>query len=222
MIFSAPLVHPPLLFRRLYPEAVWRLDGSSNNVYLTFDDGPIPTVTPWIMELLDKEMAKATFFCVGENVERNQGIFDDILKLGHAVGNHTYNHLQGLKSTNEEFFKNIDKAAQLIHSNLFRPPHGLLSASQYGHISKKYKIVMWDILSRDYATSVKPGKITHNIRRFLRNGSIITFHDSVKTFETLQKTIPIVIKMLKDEGYQLDAIPFYSNEQLILHSSQNE
>lgn len=216
MTFFAPLVHPPGLVRRLYPEAVWRMDGSSKSVYLTFDDGPIPIVTPWILERLGEADAKATFFCVGENVYKNPSIFDDILANGHAVGNHTFNHLQGLKTTNEKFYQNIDDAAQLIHSNLFRPPHGFLSGRQYREISKKYKIIMWDILSRDYAPDIKPAKIVQTISRYLRNGSVITFHDSVKTFDILQKTLPTVIKMLKDEGYMLDAIPIYTKEKLLL------
>ena len=222
MTFFAPLVHPPGLLRRLYPEAYWRMDGSSKSVFITFDDGPIPIVTPWILERLDEANAKATFFCVGENVERNPEIYEDILKQGHAVGNHTFNHMQGLKSNDEEFYQNIDKAARLIQSNLFRPPHGFMSFSQYRHISQKYKIIMWDILSRDYDPAVKPSKILDYINRYIQNGSIITFHDSTKTYETLHQTLPLVIKMLKDEGYQLEAIPFYSKEQLLLHPLKNE
>ncbi len=218
MTFFAPLAHPPGLLRRLYPEAVWRMHGSSKSVYLTFDDGPIPVVTPWILEKLDEARAKATFFCVGENVFRYPLIYNDILTHGHAAGNHTYNHLQGLKTNNEEFYQNIDEAAQLIHSNLFRPPHGFLSLTQYRKISEKYKIIMWDILSRDYIPSSKPAKIVQTISHYLQNGSVITFHDSVKTFDILQKTLPTVIKMLKDEGYMLDAIPFYTKEKLLLHT----
>ena len=218
MTFFAPLVHPPGLLRRLYPEAVWRMHGSSKIVYLTFDDGPIPIVTPWILEKLDEAGAKATFFCVGENVFKHPAIFDDILSQGHAVGNHTYNHLQGLKTANEEFYRNIDDAAQLIHSNLFRPPHGFMSPRQYREITKKYKIIMWDILSRDYSPSIKPSKILKSISRFIQDGSVVTFHDSVKTFDILQKTLPMVIKMLKDQGYMLDVIPFYTNEKLLLRS----
>ena len=143
-------VHLPGFFTKWFPAAVWRMPGEEKTVYLTFDDGPVPSVTPWVLDLLNENQVKATFFAVGENVFRYPEIYEQILEDGHAVGNHTYHHLQGLKSSNLEYFKDIEQANRLIGSNLFRPPHGWLTRGQYLFLSQKYKIVMWDVIYCDY------------------------------------------------------------------------
>lgn len=218
MTLFAPHIHPPKFIRRWFSDALWIMDGGENAAFITFDDGPVPEATPLVLEILEKENAKATFFCVGENVFRYPEIYQQIINAGHSVGNHTYNHLQGLKTGNQEFFNNIEKASNLIDSNLFRPPHGLLKPGQYSRISEFYQVVMWDIVSMDYHPSHTPGMICANIERFVKCGSIIIFHDSVKTIEKLKKALPLVIKMLKDQGFQLRAIPYLPLSKLHLQS----
>jgi len=177
-------------------------------VFLTFDDGPIPEVTPWVLDLLKKEDIKATFFCVGENVQKYPGIYQQILDEGHSVGNHTFNHLQGIKTNNQDLFSNIEKAANYIHSDLFRPPHGLLKPSQYKYLKKKYRIIMWDLISCDYDKWIKPGEVLKNVTDFVRPGSIITFHDSEKARINLMKALPLSIQWMKEQGYRFEAIPY--------------
>jgi peptidoglycan-N-acetylglucosamine deacetylase len=204
----APLIHPPACITRWFPEATWNLRNGENKVYLTFDDGPVPDITPQVLEILNKESAGATFFCVGENVSRYPEIFDMVLQQNHSVGNHTYNHLQGLKTSPHEYFQNIAKAGSIINSNLFRPPHGLLKYSQYKVLSKQYKIIMWDVLSMDHHPRTTSARLIRDVTRFARDGSIITFHDSVKSIAKLKAALPLVIKMLKDKGYSLQPIPY--------------
>lgn len=220
MTVFTPHIRPPKFLRRCFSDALWTLDEKGKNVYLTFDDGPVPEATPWILDFLEKENIKATFFCVGENVFRYPEIFQQTIQAGHSVGNHTYNHLQGLKTSNREFFSNIEKASMLIDSNLFRPPHGLMKPGQYFHIAESYQVVMWDIVSLDYQMSQTPEMICSNIERFVENGSIITFHDSVKTIEKLKTTLPLVIKMLRDRGFQFRAIPFSPIRKLHLQTNK--
>lgn len=216
MTIFAPRIHPPKFIRQWFSDALWTIESGERVVYLTFDDGPVPEATPWVLELLEKENAKTTFFCVGENVFKNPSVYQMILKAGHSVGNHTYNHLQGLKTRNQEFFNNIEKASNLIDSNLFRPPHGLMKPGQYFRLSELYQVVMWDIVSMDYHPSYTPEMICANIEKFVKSGSIITFHDSAKTIEKLKTALPLVIKMLKDQGFQLRAIPYLPISRLHL------
>ena len=215
----SPRIHPPRIITRWFPSAVWKLDSFEKNVYLTFDDGPIPDVTPWVLDLLRKEEVRATFFCVGENVARYPDIYDEIIRQGHSVGNHTFSHLKGRSCSAIEYFDNIDAAADYIDSNLFRPPHGLMTIEQYKYLSGHYKIIMWDIVSRDFDRNTTPDEVYNNVNRFVSRGSIITFHDSVKAFHNLRTALPRVIKMLKDKGYRLEPIPYSGKVDIIL---QNE
>lgn len=198
----------PRFFTSLFKNAVWRFNTPGQVVYLTFDDGPIPEVTPWILELLEKEEIKATFFCVGENVQKYPEIYNQILEGSHSVGNHTFNHWQGLKSDNHDFFRNIEKAGNYIESDLFRPPHGWLKATQYNYLKKKFRIIMWDLISCDYDCRLKPEKVLKNVTDFVRPGSIITFHDSIKAKNNLMYALPISIKWMKEQGYRFEAIPY--------------
>jgi peptidoglycan/xylan/chitin deacetylase (PgdA/CDA1 family) len=203
-----PRVRLPGFFTSLFKDAVWRFNETGRVVYLTFDDGPIPEVTPWVLELLEKEDIKATFFCVGENVQKYPEVYNQILNGGHSVGNHTFNHWQGLKNDDQEYFRNIEKAGNYIDSDLFRPPHGWLKTTQYKFLKKKFRIIMWDLISCDYDHRIKPGKVLKNVTDFVRPGSIITFHDSIKAKNNLMKALPLSIKWMKEQGYRFEAIPY--------------
>lgn len=202
-----PRVHLPGLFTSLFREAVWRMDTTEPVVFLTFDDGPVPEITPWVLDLLQEENVKATFFCVGENVQKHPGVFRRILTEQHSVGNHTFNHVQGFRKTNSEYYDNIEKAARLIDSDLFRPPHGRIKATQYHHLKRKFRIIMWDVVSCDYDARLAPADVFRNIRHFVRPGSVITFHDSVKAERNLKEVLPLAIRWIKEQGYRFEAIP---------------
>lgn len=203
-----PRVRLPGFFTRLFNDVVWRIPVSEKIVYLTFDDGPIPEVTPWLLDLLKQENIKATFFCVGENVVNYPDIYRRILDNGHSVGNHTYNHWQGLHKDNEDYFRNIEKAAISIDSDLFRPPHGWLKSSQYYFLKKQFRIIMWDLISCDYDAGRKPEEVLRNVIRFVRPGSVITFHDSIKAKRNLTEALPSAIRWMKEQGYRFEAIPY--------------
>jgi len=203
-----PRVRLPGFITSLFKNAVWRLGNNDRVVYLTFDDGPIPEVTPWVLELLKKEDVKATFFCVGDNVQKYPEVYEQILMDGHSVGNHTFNHWQGLKKYDRVFFMNIEKAGLSIDSDLFRPPHGWLKASQYNYLKKKFRIIMWDLISCDYNHRIKPEKVLKNVTDYVRPGSIITFHDSLKAKKSLMVALPLSIQWMKEQGYRFEAIPY--------------
>ncbi len=202
-----PRIRLPWFLTRFFPEAFWRIEENSNQVYFTFDDGPVPEATPWILDLLKKKNIKACFFCVGENVKRYPHIYTRILEEGHQVGNHTFNHLQGLKTSNKKFFRNIIKASKYMNTDLFRPPHGWMRKSQYEQIKHHYQVVMWDILSGDYKKELTPEDVIQNVMKLVRPGSIITFHDSKKSIKNLQKALPVIIEEIKKQGYEFDSIP---------------
>ena len=193
---------PAFFLRWLYPHALWRMDPSERAVYLTFDDGPIPEVTPWVLDVLDRYGVKATFFMVGENVLRYHDLYNDIVNAGHRVGNHTFNHMGSFKHWTLSYAMNTSKANELIHSDLFRPPHGWMRPSVYWWLSRQYKIVMWDLVTRDYSKWLTGEDVFNNVKRYARNGSIITFHDSLKSIEKLKIALPKSIAWLKEQGYE--------------------
>lgn len=197
---------PPFMLRWAYPGAVWRLSKTEKTVYLTFDDGPIPEVTPWVLSVLKEFDIRATFFCVGQNVEKHPSLFQEIIRSGHAIGNHTYLHLKGRKSSLENYLNDVSSAQNLIHSNLFRPPYGSLSIQQFSTLRKKYKIVFWDVLTEDYNPNLNSEDCLNNVKRFTRNGSVIVFHDSIKAAERLFQFLPAAIQYLKDQGYRFGII----------------
>ena len=192
----------PDLLRPFLGKLTWRKQPSSKMIYLTFDDGPVPEVTPLVLDILSVENIKATFFCVGENVTKNTELYAEILKIGHKTGNHTFNHLRGDIASNEEYFDNIKKAAQSIESQLFRPPHGRISCRQKRKLQAEYEIVMWDIITHDYNRSLSPETILKNVKRYTRNGSIIVFHDSIKAKNNVLSVLPQAIEFWKSEGYE--------------------
>lgn len=175
-------------------------------VYLTFDDGPIPEATPFILSVLKRYGVKATFFMVGENAYRYPELLNAVLADGHRIGNHTYNHMGGARHTIMTYKKNIEKAAEILNTHLFRPPHGWMRPTQYAYLSRKYKVVMWDVVTRDYSKLLTAEDVVNNVKRYTRNGSIITFHDSLKSIDKLQTALPEAIEFLMKEGYEFGVI----------------
>lgn len=199
---------PPLLYRLLFPEAIWRLRRNRRKVvYLTFDDGPIPEVTPWVLDLLDTHGIKATFFMVGDNVRRNPQLLEEVRRRGHSYGNHTMHHMQGFKVRGVTYMRDITEAARYIDSRLFRPPHGIIRWSQARAIKSHYNIVMYDLVTRDYSRKLDADAVFDNVRRYARNGSIIVFHDSLKASRNMRSALPRSIEWLLGQGYEFRAIP---------------
>ncbi len=196
----------PDFIRKLIPGAVWRLPQKEKTVYLTFDDGPIPEVTPWVLDLLRKYNIKATFFCVGDNVRKHPEVFKMLVSAGHSVGNHTFNHLQGFKVKSDKYVENVELADAYIRSNLFRPPHGHLRIRQGTRLSKKFRFVMWDVITRDYNRKLSGEYVLNVVKRYARNGSIIVFHDSIKAEKNMKYALPRAIEFLLSEGYKFEKI----------------
>ena len=178
------------------------MDKNERAVYLTFDDGPIPEATPFILKTLAEFGVHATFFMVGDNVRKHPELYDQIVAAGHQVGNHTFNHWGGFKHTTRSYSENVQKANDLIHSHLFRPPHGWMRWEQYFWVGRKYRIVMWDLVTRDYSKWMTADDIVANVKRYARNGSIITFHDSLKSIDKLPYALPESLRWLKEQGYE--------------------
>lgn len=192
----------PALFRIMMRDCVWRKKSKEKNIYLTFDDGPIPEVTPFLLDMLDEYGWKATFFCVGENVQKYPDIYQEILKRGHRTGNHTFNHLKGFRTPVDEYVENVKKASEYIDSNLLRPPYGRIRPAQKKILRVDYEIIMWDLLTSDYNKSITPDDIMHKIKRFSRNGSIVLFHDSIKSRNNMIAALPRAIEFWNEEGYK--------------------
>lgn len=193
---------PPRIYRALFPGAIWRIPSDEKCVYLTFDDGPVPRITPWVLELLDTYRIKATFFCVGDNIRKYPDIYRMITEKGHRVGNHTFNHIQGIRFPTKNYLANIEKAREYIQSDLFRPPHGHMRLPQVLRLRKIYRIIMWDVVTRDYSPHVTPSGVFNIVKNYTRNGSIIVFHDSVKAEANLREALPRSIEWLQEQGYR--------------------
>ena len=199
---------PPLAYRLLFPEALWRIKRRGcPTVFLTFDDGPIPEVTPWVLDTLDSYGVKATFFMVGDNVRRHPELLADVRRRGHGVGNHSMHHLQGMKVTTRRYLRDIQEANALIDTNLYRPPHGIMRWAQAAALKDHYNIVMYDVVTRDYSRKISPEQVFDNVRRFVRNGSIIVFHDSLKAERNMRVALPAAIEWLQSEGYGFEVFP---------------
>lgn len=197
---------PPWFYRLLFPGVTWQMPQKEKCVYLTFDDGPIPEVTPWVLDLLDKYQIKATFFMVGDNVRKYPDVYQDVRARGHRVGNHTYNHIQGVRFWTKNYIANVVKADRLIKSNLFRPPHGHMRFRQCLYMTHHYRVIMWDVVTRDYSKHMNATQVFNNVKKYTRNGSIIVFHDSLKSVDNLKEALPKAIEWLKEEGYKFEMI----------------
>jgi len=200
------LASMPKVVTKAFPSFIWRFPEEEKILYLTFDDGPIPETTPWVLSVLNDFNAKATFFCVGENVNKYTYLYDKLLNEGHSVGNHTFNHLNGWRTEPEAYTQNIKKAENYIQSNLFRPPHGLIKKSQFQSIREDYKVIMWDVLSMDYDKKITQEQCLKNVTNNAKPGSIVVFHDSIKAWDNLQYALPRALKHFSDLGYQFAAI----------------
>ena len=198
---------PAIYLRWLYPKAYWRMDRREKAVYLTFDDGPIPEATPFILDTLKAFDVKATFFMVGDNVRKYPELRERIIAEGHQVGNHTHNHIGGVFLSIRDYMYNVEKANAYINSHYFRPPHGWMRLGIYAWLSRKYKVVMWDLVTRDYSKLLTAEDVVYNIKRYARNGSIITFHDSLKSIDKLRTALPESLQWLKDQGYEFRTFP---------------
>jgi len=196
------LVRPPQLLRSFYKGSLWRMDKAQAVIYLTFDDGPITELTPWVLDVLKQYQVKATFFCVGENISKNPDIFERIKSEGHQVGNHTYNHIKGWKVTKTQYLENIEKCQLLTKTNLFRPPYGRIKKSQFKTLLMDYQVVFWDVLSYDYDGLMTPKKCLDNSISYTRNGSIIVFHDNVKAQKNLKFALPHYIEHFLKLNYK--------------------
>ncbi|GHT58935.1 polysaccharide deacetylase [Bacteroidia bacterium] len=197
---------PPKIYRGFYSGSHWRFNTGEKAVYLTFDDGPIPEMTPWVLDLLDKYGIKATFFCVGDNVRKYPEIYQMVRDRGHNVGNHTFHHLQGWKVDKETYLKDIEEAAKLINSKLFRPPHGHMGLPQFYTLKKKYKVIMWDVITRDYSRLMTSDEVFEVVKKYTRNGSIIVFHDSLKSGDRMKESLPRSLDWLIEQGYSFRLI----------------
>ena len=197
------LIEQPAKFLRwIYPTALWRMNPTEKSVYLTFDDGPIPEVTPWVLDVLDRYGVKATFFMVGENAAKHPEVFEMVKARGHRIGNHTYNHIGGMRHGISSYVANVDKANELLRTNLFRPPHGWMKWEQFLFVRSSYKVVMWDLVTRDYSKRLNGPQVLAKVKKYVRNGSIITFHDSLKSEKNLKYALPKAIEWLLEQGYE--------------------
>jgi peptidoglycan/xylan/chitin deacetylase (PgdA/CDA1 family) len=195
------LVRPPYLLQQLYPQATWRMSPAEKVLYLTFDDGPIAGVTEKVLDILEEQNIRATFFCVGENAGRHPEILKRALDAGHRLGNHTYNHLRGWDCDTRKYLRNVQKCAAIVDSDLFRPPYGKAKRSQMAILIKRYRIIMWDVLSGDYDRATSPEQCLDNVTKNIRNGSIIVFHDSLKAADNMLYALPKFIAFAKKEGF---------------------
>jgi peptidoglycan/xylan/chitin deacetylase (PgdA/CDA1 family) len=197
-------VRTPWLLRKLYPKLIWKADHNARCIYLTFDDGPIPIVTPFVLNILKQYNAKATFFCIGDNLNKHPDIFEQVKSDGHAIGNHTYNHLKGWDTDNQTYLNNFLLADKLLDTKLFRPPYGRIKRSQVKLLKDAkpgLEVIMWTVLSGDFDAAIGPEKCLQNVLNNTDNGAIVLFHDSLKAFPRLEYTLPKVMEQWSREGF---------------------
>ena len=199
-------VNTPKFIQSLFSSLTWKIPSKERTVYLTFDDGPTKEVTSSLLDLLNKEKVKATFFCVGKNVEKHPDLFQEIKLQGHGVGNHSNTHINGWKTNKKQYLEDIDAADKLINSGLFRPPYGKLNWSSKKALIKKYKIVMWDVAGGDFDKRLSPDKVIENVTHNVKPGSIVVLHDNQKFRETILSALPVIIKELKAAHYDFGVL----------------
>lgn len=200
------IARTPKLIQAFMPAYTWSVPTEERVLYLTFDDGPIPEVTPWVLDTLRPYHAKATFFCVGDNVLKHTAIFRQILDEGHAVGNHTFNHLNGWKTEPAVYLNNVRRCARLVRSRLFRPPYGRLTPRQRAFLERHFKIIMWDVLSGDYDAAISPEQCLQNVLGNARPGSIVLMHDSLKAERNVRYALPAVLEHFAGKGYRFEKL----------------
>jgi peptidoglycan/xylan/chitin deacetylase (PgdA/CDA1 family) len=198
----------PKLLKAIYPDLTWDIPTQKGVVYLTFDDGPIPEVTPYVLKVLAQYQIKATFFCIGDNVQKHPEVFAEIIKAGHAIGNHTFNHLNGWKTDKNIYQQNTLACETYFKTNLFRPPYGRIKRSQIKMLQEKFKIVMYDVLSGDFDQKSSPDKCYQNVLNHTNDGAIIVFHDSEKAKKNVLAVLPLLLQNLKQQGYAMESIPY--------------
>jgi peptidoglycan/xylan/chitin deacetylase (PgdA/CDA1 family) len=195
------MVRPPTYLRFLYPGVVWNKPTNEKILYLTFDDGPTPEVTTAVLDLLYSYQAKATFFCIGENVKKHPTLYNRIIEEGHTIGNHTHTHPNAWKVNGDFYLNDVEEARKVIDSNLFRPPYGKLTPRTLFALRKKFRIIMWDVISCDFDEKVSAEQVEKNVIDHATNGSIIVFHDSVKAAPRMLKVLPTLLKYFTEAGY---------------------
>ena len=198
-------ITPPRFIRKMFPDLIWQIE-DERGVYLTFDDGPTPGITEWILSTLKRYNAKATFFVLGKNVEMYPDLYQKIIDDGHSVGNHTYSHQKGVLTTLERYLEDIDFASYTVHSNLFRPPYARITPSQLRAVSTRFKIVMWSIVSRDYNRKITGEMCLRGVLPYIKPGAIILFHDSEKSFANMSYALPKTLERIKELGLKCKAI----------------
>jgi peptidoglycan/xylan/chitin deacetylase (PgdA/CDA1 family) len=206
------LVKTPWWLKRLYPGCLWSMPPGGKTLYLTFDDGPHPEATPFVLDLLEQYQAKATFFCIGKNVVEHRHLYNGIVERGHRVGNHTFRHLNGWKTRDALYMADILAAQQEIDSTLFRPPYGRISRFQLRLLQGKFTPVMWSVLSGDFDPFISSEKCLNNVLQNTEDGAIVVFHDSAKALPTLRLVLPEVLKHFAGKGYSFESL---KEEQLI-------
>ena len=212
------------IIKKIFSNYVWDIPNAENKVYITFDDGPTPEITEWTLDLLEKHNAKATFFCIGDNVKKFPAIYQKIISSNHSIGNHTFNHLNGWKNQNNIYLKNVKQCQDVLNNNnlkqtqeletqnsklktLFRPPYGKIKPSQSKILRKLgYKIIMWDVISYDFDETISKEECLENVLKNVKSGSIIVFHDSQKSFKNLEYALPRTLEFLDEKGFVCDRI----------------
>ena len=198
-----PVFKIPSFIHSIYPGFEWKYETNEKELYLTFDDGPCSGVTNWILDKLDEYHARATFFCVGENVHKEPGLYNEITQRGHAIGNHTYHHLNNRKSSDEEYVDNVIRCSELVETSLFRPPYGRINPRQATTlINKGYRIIMYSVLANDFNPKLSPEFIFRKINLQTTKGSIVVFHDSIKAKENMKSCLPMFLDSFAKQGYR--------------------
>jgi peptidoglycan/xylan/chitin deacetylase (PgdA/CDA1 family) len=205
-------VKTPGFFKYLFPNGEWEMKTGEKNIFLTFDDGPIPEITPWVLDTLNAYDAKATFFCVGENAQRHPDLVDRIREEGHSLGSHTFNHLNGWHTENTEYYRNVRRGAREVGSELFRPPYGKLKFHQARFLSQHYRIIMWDILGGDFDPLITSEQVYQNLTKNVVSGSIIVLHDSIKSMDKVRYVLPRFLDFCAENDFH--CVPIQSEHKV--------
>lgn len=210
-LFNSLFVHKTnSVMRAIYPDFLWRKPNDEKKIYLTFDDGPITEITEFVLETLNKFNAKATFFCIGDNVVKHPKVFNKLIENQHTVGNHTFNHLKGWNTENNDYFENVQQCESVLFQDnqkkLFRPPYGRIKKSQAKILISDYEIVMWDVLTADYSKDISKENCLKNALKYTESGSIVVFHDSIKAFNNMSYTLPRLLNEFSEQGYSFESL----------------